>query len=1142
MKLQAILILFCYILLQFFGVVLGTPILIKPKKDIEESVNNEYNVSFGYYGGEKELKVKSDSTVKIEIKFNPAIGCNWNLVNEEEIKESEVIELQDDTYKSSCADPQMNGCDGNRILTFYIQNATKKLPNLNLVCKRSYEEKNFGSVKVTLTSEEQIDVPVSFEPEEDHSIPESPKNEFSLTFKESGKEKLLVQSDSMVYVHLKSNPSTGYVWTLVNEDEIQQSQGIEFRNSSFESDCGVEIDGCGGTETFSFYIADATKQLPRINMIYKRPWEKDRSDGQEEIVVNLLSNEFVPIQELTKKEFIASFGYEGGEKELSVSTGSIVKIELKMNPSTGYSWEFVNESEIKESEVIEFQDDTYQSSCTTPGLVGCGGTRTLIFLIRNASQEIPDINLVYKRTNEIYGEATVHLRSDEFIPNQKKVYTASFNYDGGKEELLVENNSYVDIKVPSNPSSGFVWFLVNEKEFKSAEGIEYQDTYYKNHYCQDGEDGCSGIQTFKFYISNALQELPEIHIIYKRSLEEEIYSEVFVSLKSSKSKEELFPEATAEPVEETTTTEFVEEPTTSVFIDEPTETDTKLIIESKPTITKSVTEPKTITKSVIIEPTPDPQSTKKEFEVTFGEEGGEEEISVKSNSILKINVKTYSKLWFLVNEDEFKEYEGIEYQGTFSKSDCGLESFGCGGTQTFSFYITDASKVLPKIYLVYKSSLQEQGNTSKLIVSLISDEQNGQGSQVSQNGQNDQNPSLDYGDGNTITGKKEYSLSFDTKGGEEEVVVESDSIVRINVKTNASTGYSWTIVNEKEIEISEVLEYQGDTYKSDCANPKMKGCGSTRTLSFYIKDASEKLPKIHMVYKRSNDKEYYGELIVSLKPKESIEEPAKEPVEEPTSNKKEFALSFGYEGGKEELFVESDSIVKLELKTNPSTGYSWHFVNEEEVKGLGYIELQDDTYQSACENNPRLKGCGGTRIFLFYIRNASKELPKLHLVYKRSHDVENYGEVVVTLKSDENTPKEMTKKLKTIDSTEEMKEILTLSVENVSILNIEISDNTSLGNQWVLGNIKNLRKYYSHLVEFEKSSIEMVCNEKEECERVKTFTFRIKDATKKLPKLDFVYTLNETGPSQQEYIINLQGAVLDGNGNEYKCEYQNYFF
>jgi len=262
----------------------------------------------------------------------------------------------------------------------------------------------------------------------------------------------------------------------------------------------------------------------------------------------------------------------------------------------------------------------------------------------------------------------------------------------------------------------------------------------------------------------------------------------------------------------------------------------------------------------------------------------------------------------------------------------------------------------------------------------------------------------------------------------------------------------------------------------------------------------------------------------------------KEPVEEPTANT--FTLSFGYEGGKEELFVESDSIVKLELKTNPSTGYSWHFVNEDEVKGLGYIELQDDTYQSACANNPRLKGCGGTCVLLFYIRNASKELPKLHLVYKRSLDVENYGEVVVTLKSDENKLKEMTKKLKTIDSTKAMKETLSLTVENTSILNIEISDSTSHGNQWILGNLKNLQKYYSHLVEFEKSSIEMVCNEKEECERVKTFTFRIKNASKKLPKLDFIYTLNETKPSQQEYIIYLQGAVLDGNENE--CPVDNY--
>jgi len=125
----------------------------------------------------------------------------------------------------------------------------------------------------------------------------------------------------------------------------------------------------------------------------------------------------------------------------------------------------------------------------------------------------------------------------------------------------------------------------------------------------------------------------------------------------------------------------------------------------------------------------------------------------------------------------------------------------------------------------------------------------------------------------------------------------------------------------------------------------------------------------------------------------------------------EFAVSFGYHGGKKELVVKTGSTVKLELDTNPSTGYGWEFVNEKEIKNSAAIELTEDTYKSSCSNDGpvMVSGCGGIRTLRYRIKDATKALPKIDLVYKRSWEEEVIGEVIVTLKSGEKVSTKTTK-------------------------------------------------------------------------------------------------------------------------------------
>jgi len=814
-------------------------------EQIEDPPSNVISSFFSDEGGEKEIFVDTNSYVELHLQSNPSTGYSWTLMNEDEFKTSETLSFIGTEYESSCPE-LIDGCGGVDKYIFFVKDAYGELPKIKLVYKRAWENKSLAETLVTLK-------PIVY--------PDQPTRlEFPISFDiNGGKEVLLVQRDSIVRVNLESNPSTGYSWILVNEDEINNSEVLEYQDSSFKSNCGPEVDGCGGIETFSFLVKNTKKELPRIHLVYKRPWEKENIVA--EVVVILQSNESIPNPVVKQKEFIASFDYNGGEKELIVETGAKVIIELKSNPTTGNSWTLVNVDEINNSEVLEYQDSIYESQCQ-PNMMGCGGIEYFYFLVKDATKELPCINLVYKRSweKESYSEVIVTLRSDELLPFQKKIFSASFDIEGGEKELLVEYDSIVKINALSNPSTGYTWILENEPEFKQFEGMEYQDSSFNNNFCKPGIDGCGGTQTFSFYIGTPMSELPKINLVYKRPWEEEIYSKIIVTLKH---------------VKEPFSTKLIEEPTE--LIEEPTTTE----LTKEPTSTSKQTEEPTVTSK---------QAEESSTTYPFGNENGEP---------------------------------------------------------------TPEPTPEPT-----QEPIQEPTQVPT------------------------QEPTQEP------TESKEFTLSYDYTGGKEELLVESDSIVKLELKTNPSTGYSWTLVNEKEIKESENISLLDDTYRSTCVNRKMKGCGGIRTLTFYIKKAINDLPKIKLVYKRSQDKIYLGEVEVTLKLNETTPETKKITKKLVTSN------NIGAKEISSVIIEDNNTLLTIEISDDTSLGYSWFLGNKEDLKHYSHlVELKDSTVEMNCNDN----GCS-SKIFQFLVKNANKQLPKLDFVYAVSEGEFVQMEFIVNLK------------------------------------------------------------------------------------------------------------------------------------------------
>ncbi|OUM63348.1 hypothetical protein PIROE2DRAFT_61332 [Piromyces sp. E2] len=88
------------------------------------------------------------------------------------------------------------------------------------------------------------------------------------------------------------------------------------------------------------------------------------------------------------------------------------------------------------------------------------------------------------------------------------------------------------------------------------------------------------------------------------------------------------------------------------------------------------------------------------------------------------------------------------------------------------------------------------------------------------------------------------------------VYVESNTVLTISEYSNSSTGYQWFHVNKDEIEKSEVIDYIGSSFESNCQPDhygKMPiGCGGTEVFKYHIKEVTDEkqLPQIKLTYAR----------------------------------------------------------------------------------------------------------------------------------------------------------------------------------------------------------------------------------------------------------------------------------------------------
>ncbi|OUM62048.1 hypothetical protein PIROE2DRAFT_11752 [Piromyces sp. E2] len=78
-------------------------------------------------------------------------------------------------------------------------------------------------------------------------------------------------------IKVKGNPTTGYSWFLINEEELINAGVIplnlnEYKNGSYISKNPKGMVGGGGIFDFQFKVNEIKKELPHIILKYRRPW------------------------------------------------------------------------------------------------------------------------------------------------------------------------------------------------------------------------------------------------------------------------------------------------------------------------------------------------------------------------------------------------------------------------------------------------------------------------------------------------------------------------------------------------------------------------------------------------------------------------------------------------------------------------------------------------------------------------------------------------------------------------------------------------------------------------------------------------------------------------------------------------------
>jgi len=370
MKLTIFFIIFSSLIIEIYAKQTELKELIfKPYKN---NKNKELVIDNDITTFKTEVLVRSNTLLKVFGNYNPSsLNKNWYVDNEDEIKNSNLIEYKGNEYDTkNCYDYE--DCVGKVYLNFHIKDINvdneNQLPKLKIVEFESSNEKMIIEITIKFNTEEEI-----------------PPKEYTYNVQEYSSE-IGIEANSLINLQFNNfSPDEGINWIFDLEEyfETSEDDSIEYLGKEIKSDENGTV--------FKFRINEVLEYSGKhlLSFIMQEP------EGQHRINVQLK-----PKEKDQPKEFTLIPKESDKELEVEVEPNFLLNIELPYDHSSGYRWILRNEKEVSESEHIELKSQGYKSSCNTitPGIdpSDCTGIDIFKFRITNVTDEkqLPKLTLI----------------------------------------------------------------------------------------------------------------------------------------------------------------------------------------------------------------------------------------------------------------------------------------------------------------------------------------------------------------------------------------------------------------------------------------------------------------------------------------------------------------------------------------------------------------------------------------------------------------------------------------------------------------------------------------------------------------------------------------------------------------------------
>ena len=307
--------------------------------------------------------------------------------------------------------------------------------------------------------------------------------EIHVTSGDANKE-IKAKVGEIIVIEIEGNATTGYRWDEVagRSDSVLESQGHEYKTRELP----VGMVGYGDKAFFRYLVKAPGKT--EIVLAYTRPWEKDVPPAQTFNVKIVAEAADAPAAgktyEMTKDD---------NGKTLKVKVGDTIRVKLKSNRTTGYSWALTGKTDAKvlKSGEVEYKVDEHPA-----GMVGVGGNDFCTFTaLAPGKTEIAlgyarpwekdkEPAQAFKLTVEVEGATAPAADNAKPAAEAKPAAAEDVRLNDGDngKTVKVGVGGTVTLTLETNPTTGFSWTKVDkvDKDILKLERNDYRQSANPN--------------------------------------------------------------------------------------------------------------------------------------------------------------------------------------------------------------------------------------------------------------------------------------------------------------------------------------------------------------------------------------------------------------------------------------------------------------------------------------------------------------------------------------------------------------------------------------------------------------------------------------------------------------------------------------